>query len=226
VHIVQGFRNCVVVRRSETHHGMAPDQNSACISRKNAQTKNQRSFGRSDLRLRKSLLTISFELAIGTFGAPATSATSTTGTVAVTATTSGSISMTFVTDGAGITLGNSGTSAATIAFGTVQAYGGTVPSGVTKTVNAPTNWSLSTPFDVEVDLANQTSSNYTLTAALQSSDATNTWQLGSSTLSTTPATLTATGAYGSAAYTLTLTIPFSAAGGAISNTINFTATAN
>lgn len=181
---------------------------------------------RIDLHLRKILWTMATVLTIGAILAPPTGATSATGTVAVTATTSGSISMTFVTDGAGITLGSSGTSVATIAFGSVQAYGGSVPTGVTKTVNAPTNWSLSTPFDVEVDLANQTSSNYTLTAALQSSDATNTWQLGATSLSTTPATLTSTGAYGSTAYTFKLTIPFSASGGAISNTINFTATAN
>jgi hypothetical protein len=154
------------------------------------------------------------------------SATSATGTVAVTATTSASVSLTFVSDGAGITLGNSGTAAASIAFGSVQAYGGAVPPGVTKTVTAPTNWSLSTPIDVVVQVANQTSSNYTLTAALQTADATNTWQLGATSLATTAATLTSTGAYGSTPFTFKLTIPFSEAAGVISNTINFTATAN
>jgi hypothetical protein len=162
---------------------------------------------------------------IALVGVPA-SATSATGTVAVTATTVASVSLTFVTDGAGITLGGTGTSAATIAFGSVQAYGGSVPANVTKTVNGIINWSLSTPFDVVVEVANQTSSNYTLTAALQTADATNTWALGATNLSTTAATLTATGAYGSTAYTFKLTIPFSAAAGVISNTINFTATAN
>jgi hypothetical protein len=154
------------------------------------------------------------------------SATNATGTVAVTATTSASVSLMFVTDASGITLGSSGTSAASIAFGAVQAYGGSVPVGVTKTVNGSTNWSLSTPFDVVVNVANQTSSDYTLAAGLQSADATNTWALGATNLSTTPATLTSTGAYGSTAYTFKLTIPFSATAGAISNTVNFTATAN
>jgi hypothetical protein len=153
-------------------------------------------------------------------------ATSATGTVAVTATTSASVSLTFVTDGAGITMGNSGTSAATVAFGSVQAYGGSVPAGVTKAVNGSTDWSLSTPIDVVVQVANQTSSNYTLAAGLQSADSTNTWQLGATSLTTTPVTLTSAGAYGSTAYTFKLTIPFTAAAGAISNTINFTATAN
>ena len=153
-------------------------------------------------------------------------ATSATGTVTVTATTVASISMTFQTDGSGITLGSAGTAAANVAFGSVQAYGGSVPPGVTKTVNGTTNWSLSTPIDVVVQLANQSSSNYTLTAALQNADSTNTWLLGAASLSTSAATLTSTGAYGTTAYTVTLTIPFSAAAGAISNTINFTATAN
>jgi hypothetical protein len=158
--------------------------------------------------------------------APFAAATSTTGTVAVSATTVASISLTFASDGSGISLGSSGTSAVTVAFGSVQAYGGSVPTGVTRTVNGTTNWSLSTPIDVVVQVANQSSSNYTLTAGLQNSDATNTWQIGSTTLSTSASTLTSTGTYGTTAYTYKLTIPFSATAGSISNTINFTATAN
>jgi hypothetical protein len=154
-------------------------------------------------------------------------ATSASGTVAVTATVGSSVSLTFVSDPSGITLGGTGTSAATIAFGSVQAYGGAVPANVTKTVNGTTNWTLSTPFDVVVQVANQTSSNYTLTAQLNAADATNTWKIGASTItSASAATLTSTGAYGTTAYTLGLTIPFSEAAGAISNTINFVATAN
>lgn len=154
-------------------------------------------------------------------------ATTASGTVAVTATVAGSMSITFSTDASGITLSGSGTSAATIAFGSVQAYGGSVPSGVTKTVNAPTNWTLSTPFDVTVQVANQTSANYTLTAQLQTADATNTWKLGATAITSgSAATLTSSGTYGLTTYTLNLTIPFSEAAGAISNTLNFVATAN
>ena len=160
------------------------------------------------------------------FVSPSAKATSATGTVAVTATTVSSASLTFQSDGSGIVLGGTGTSAATVAFGSVQAYGGAVPGGVTKTANAPTNWSLSTPIDVVVEVANQSSANYTLTAALQTTDGTNSWFLGATSLSTSAATLTSTGAYGSTAYTFKLTIPFSATPGAINNTINFTATAN
>jgi hypothetical protein len=153
-------------------------------------------------------------------------ATSVAGTVAVTATVTGSMSITFTTDASGITLGGSGTASAIIAFGSVQAYGGSVPTGVTETVTPP-NWTLSTPFDVNVQVANLTSSNYTLTAQLQTSDTTNTWVLNSTTITNgTPATLTSTGTYGLTAYTLHLTIPFSEAAGSISNTLNFVATAN
>src|SRR5260370_24111209 len=55
----------------------------------------------------------------------------------------------FVSDPSGITLSGSGTSSASLSFGTVQAFGGTVPSGVTKSV-AGNSWTLSTPFDVLV----------------------------------------------------------------------------
>ncbi|MFY9559842.1 MAG: hypothetical protein WAQ52_06385 [Terriglobales bacterium] len=155
------------------------------------------------------------------------SAATDSGTVAVTATVASSMSVIFSTDASGITLGGSGTSAATIPFGSVQAYGGSVPGGVTKTVNAPTNWTLSTPFDVTVQVANQTSANYTLTAQLQAVDGTNTWKLGATTITGgSAATLTSTGTYGLTPYTLNLTIPFSEAAGAISNTLNFVATAN
>jgi len=154
-------------------------------------------------------------------------ATTASGTVAVTATVGSSVSLTFVTDPSGITLSGTGTSAATIAFGSVQAYGGVVPVNVTKSVNGTTNWKLSTPFDVVVQVANQTSSNYTLTAQLNTADGVNTWQIGATTVtSASAASLTTTGAYGTTVYTLNLTIPFSEAAGAISNTINFVATAN
>jgi hypothetical protein len=178
------------------------------------------------MSMKRNLLAVSFLAIACTLSQQSAFATSTTGTVTVTATTVASISLTFESDGSGITLGNAGTAAVTVAFGSVQAYGGTVPTGVTKNVNGTTNWSLSTPIDVVVEVANQNSSNYTLTAALQNADSTNGWALGATSLSTTPSSLTSTGAYGTTPYTLTLTIPFSEAAGAINNTINFTATAN
>ncbi len=158
---------------------------------------------------------------------PVFAATTASGTVAVTATVASSVSLTFVTDPAGITLGGTGTSAATVAFGNVQAYGGVVPANVTKTVTGTTSFTLSTPFDVVVAVANQVSPTYTLTAQLAAADATDTWKVGASTVTSAAAvTVTAAGAYGSTAYNLGLTIPFTKAAGAITNTINFVATAN
>ncbi len=154
-------------------------------------------------------------------------ATSASATMAVTITVASSVSFVLQTDASGLTLTNSGTSAVTAAFGTMSAYGGSVPTGVTRTVNAPTNWKISTPFDAVIQVANQTSSNYTLTAQLQTSDSTNTWQIGTTTVTSgSAATVTSTGAYGTTSYTFNLTIPFSEAAGAISNTVNFVATAN
>jgi len=177
--------------------------------------------------MKKLGLLASILLFIVTCGIGTASATSSSATMAVTVTVAGSVSLILQTDASGLTLTNSGTSAVIAAFGTMSAYGGTVPTGVTKTVNAPTNWKISTPFDVVVQVANQTSATYTLTAQLQTADATNTWQIGATTLTASSAsTLTATGAYGNTAYTFNLTIPFSEAAGAISNTINFVATAN
>ena len=138
------------------------------------------------------------------------------------------LTITFSTATSGITLSGSGTSSATLGFGNVQALGGTVPSGVTKSLNGAINWSLSTPVDVLVTKSGVTSASYALTAQLQSVDSTHTWNFGSATLnSSSPATVTLAGSYATATpYTLTLTIPFSASAGSISNSLDFIATAN
>jgi hypothetical protein len=137
------------------------------------------------------------------------------------------ISLTFVSDPGGIALSGSGTSAASASFGTVQAFGGAVSSGVTKSVGA-NSWTLSTPIDITVQkgVLDLLSPSYTLTAKLQTSDLTNTWKLNAVTLSTTAATITGAGAYGTTVNSFSLTVPFSAVAGAINNTINFTVTAN
>jgi hypothetical protein len=150
-----------------------------------------------------------------------------TGTLGVTATVASSIKMVFNTDAAGVALGGAGTNAATLAFGTVSAYGTIATPNVTRTATA-TTFTVSSPFDVNVIKANSSSTNYTLTAALASADAVNTWLIGSTTLTTTAQQLTATGAYTTnVPYTLALTIPFTVADATvISNTINFVATGN
>ncbi len=150
------------------------------------------------------------------------------GTLGVTATITGSLSLTFVTDASGIALTGSGTSTASLAFGAVSRYAGSVPGGVTKTVNGTTSFSLATPFDVRADLANSASATYILTATLATPDATNVWAIGAIAISDGGAAqLTATGQYATdVPYTLQLTIPSTEAAGAISNSIGFTAVGN
>jgi hypothetical protein len=70
------------------------------------------------MSMKQRLLTmgiLAFTLSIGVQLANATPPNpSGTGTLAVTAATAGSVSLTFVTDGAGVTLGGTGTSAASL----------------------------------------------------------------------------------------------------------------
>ncbi|MGD0359889.1 MAG: hypothetical protein ABSC93_03415 [Bryobacteraceae bacterium] len=149
------------------------------------------------------------------------------GTLGVTANVQGSLNMTFATDSAGLAMTGTTTSAGSLPFGNVSMYSSTVPANVTKTVIPLTSFDLATPFDVRVDLANSPSATYTLAAILAAADTTNTWKLGALALSGTTASVTVTGAYATAVpYTLHLTVPATAVAGAISNTINFTATAN
>lgn len=149
--------------------------------------------------------------------------TTASGTLTVSANVLSSISVRFNSDGSGVPLGNSGTNAATLNFGNISAYGALTPN-VSRTV-AATDFTVSTPFDVMVN-ANG-SPTYTLDAALNTADATNSWYLGATQLSTTAATLTTTGGYGvNVPYTLGLKVPLGSSGAAISNSINFVATAN
>ncbi|MBV9669346.1 MAG: hypothetical protein JOZ43_00190 [Acidobacteriales bacterium] len=159
---------------------------------------------------------------------PATlSAQTATGTLNVTATVNGSISMVFNTDPSGITLTGAGTNAATMAFGNVSAYGA-LGAGISRVVGA-TNFTVSSPFDVNVAKTNVVSANYTLKAQLSTADPNNTWAVGGTTVTSgAAATLTTTGAYASNnSMALALTIPFSTANNtSISNSVAFTATAN
>jgi hypothetical protein len=147
------------------------------------------------------------------------------GTLAVTATVQGSINLTFVTDASGLAVTGTGTSAASLPFGTVRMYGGSVPANVTKTVNGATSFDLSTPFDVRVDLANSASTTYTLTATLATADAINVWSIGATDISSAADfALTAAGQFGTAVpYTLKIRVPASEAAGLITNSIGFTA---
>jgi hypothetical protein len=149
-----------------------------------------------------------------------------TGTLTVTATVESSIGLTFENDLAGVALTGAGTNAATMALGSISAYNTIAAPGVTRTV-AASDFTVSSPFAVKVVKANTSSANYTLAAALGSADATNTWRINATALTTSNQNLGTTYAYGSpVAHTMYLTVPFTASTGAISKVLNFTATAN
>jgi len=151
-----------------------------------------------------------------------------TGTLTVTATVNSSINLVFNNDGAGVALSTgAGTNTATLNFGNVSAFGA-IAAGITRSTTA-TTFTVSTPVDVLVTKANSASANYTLKAQLGAADAVNTWQVAGNTVTNAAqTTITTTGTYGAnVPESIALTIPFTTANAtAISNTINFTATAN
>ncbi|HZS28637.1 MAG TPA: hypothetical protein VFB76_15525 [Candidatus Angelobacter sp.] len=150
------------------------------------------------------------------------------GTLTVTATVNGSIQLVFNSDAAGVALSSgAGTNAATLAFGNVSAFGA-VAAGVVRTT-AANSFTVSSAVDVLVSETNSASANYKLTAQLGTADAVNSWAVGGvAVTSAAAAQITATGAYGANSnFPVAITVPFTTASGTlISNTINYTATAN
>jgi hypothetical protein len=148
-------------------------------------------------------------------------------TMGVTATIVGSISLTVSTDSLGYAVTGSGSSAGTMALGSVQMYGGTVPTNVVRSLTGSTSFTLTTPFDVTALLANSSSSTFVLSAWLTSTDAVNTWTIGTVGLTTTAQPIASTAAYTTVTpYSFALTIPAANTSGSISNTINLGALAN
>ncbi|HKF23675.1 MAG TPA: hypothetical protein VKE93_19020 [Candidatus Angelobacter sp.] len=156
------------------------------------------------------------------------SAQTANGVLTVTATVQGSIGLVFNSDAAGVALSSgAGTNAATLAFGNVSAFGA-VSAGVVRTV-AANSFTVSSAVDVQVSKTNSASANYTLKAQLGAADAVNSWTVGGiAVTSAAQSTLTATGTYAANSnFPVAITVPFTTASGTlISNTINYTATAN
>jgi hypothetical protein len=175
----------------------------------------------------KKLLIIAIAAAIMIIPSLASAQTA-SGTLTVTATVNGSINLVFNSDAAGVALSSgAGTNAATLAFGNVSAFGA-LSAGVVRTTTA-TTFTVSSAVDVLVSKTNSASPNYTLNAQLGAADATNTWQVGGVTVTNAAAaTITATGTYAANSnFPVAITVPFTTASGTvISNTINYTATAN
>jgi hypothetical protein len=174
----------------------------------------------------KKLMILVFAAVMMSSFAAAQAGNTATGTLAVTANVTSSISLAFNTSTGGVALTGTPT-AASLAFGTVQAFGGTSAPGVTITNNGTTSFTVSSPVDVIVTKANSTSANYNLTAQLTTADAVNTWTVGSVTVTAgAAAPVTTSGAYGTTTFPVAIQIPLTSPAGAISNTIKYTATSN
>jgi hypothetical protein len=155
------------------------------------------------------------------------------GSLAVTATVASSLTLTIGTATGGVTLTGAGTNAATLPFGTISAYG-TQPTNVTVSNSGSlcsNCFIASTPVSIAVIQADGTSGSYTLTAQLANSTGSYAWGVGSSPALNNSSATTVTGSatYGASGNTfrIQLGVPTSTANAtAISNTINFVATAN
>jgi hypothetical protein len=143
------------------------------------------------------------------------------------------LQMVLYSDPSGVSLGNSGTANATLAFGNVAAYG-TLNSNVTRS-NGTNSFTVSTPFDVNVQVSGIASTSYTLSASLASAAPTGvTLQVDSVSLSTSSQSVQTNGTYGSnVSHTLSAVILTAASGSGgpttgtqLTSTINFVATAN
>lgn len=144
------------------------------------------------------------------------------------------ITIVFDTDPSGVTLGNAGTSNATLNFGNISAYA-PLSAGVSRPSVTATNFTVSTPFDVRVVIGGTNSASYTLNASLAATAPTGlTYQVDTLTLTTAAQTVTANGPYNAnVSHNLNLVVSTAApgAGGpatgtATSATLNFVATAN
>src|SRR6266542_4852634 len=171
--------------------------------------------------MKKLLLVV----AILTMTALSAFAAASSGTLTVTGTIESSISLTI--ESAGGTTSGTGTAAATSDLGSISKYG-SAPTGFTLARGA-SDWTISSTIGVQVDKANTTSLDYTLTAQLGSAPASGVvWKLNGSTLSDSAATtLTSTGTWASTgSYSWDIVVADSASAAAIDNSVNFTATSN
>jgi hypothetical protein len=149
------------------------------------------------------------------------------GTLNATLVNKSGISLIFNSDAAGVPLSGSGTAAAGLNFGNVAMYMTTPPAGVTLTRTA-TTFTVSSPFDAFVSIGGTASPSYLLQASLQSAPGVYTYKIDAVTLSTVATTIVAADPnYGkNVLHTLYLTVPATAPAGAVSNTVQFTVTAN
>ena len=148
------------------------------------------------------------------------------GTLTVNGTVVSSISLTIDTFN-GATLTGAGTDTASTDLGTISKFGGTLPTGVTRTRTA-TNYKLSSNVGVTVVKANSISTAYTLNAKLSTAPAAGlVWHMEATALNAaTVVPLTAAGVWGSTptyAWDIVIDDSFGDGSTAIDNVIEFSA---
>ncbi len=160
--------------------------------------------------------------------------TTATGFINATLVNKNGIALVFDSDPAGLTLGNSGTSAASADFGNISAFG-TLSGGVTRPSVTAASFTVRTIFDVFVFQGGLNSTGYTLAANLASvAPAGLSYKIDTVTLTTVSQTIQASGTYSvDVPHNLDLVVSTAAPGAGgpavgtpLTTTINFTATAN
>ena len=157
-----------------------------------------------------------------------------TGTINATLINKNGIALVFDTDPGGVTLGSPGTSAATLNFGTISAFGPLSP-GVTRTTVTAGSFTVRTVFDVQVIQGGGNTASYTLSAQLGSALPTGfSFKVDGITVGGALATIQTNAAYNvDVAHNLDLTVSTAAPGAGgpavgtpLSTVINFQASAN
>lgn len=163
----------------------------------------------------------------------ASAQTTASGSLKVTASVQGSMSLVFADNASVGTTGfcplvNPNTNNASLDLGTAQAAVGDSLSCVAFVWNAGGgNYDVSSSFDVLVKVANTTSANYRLAVSMASAPPANvTWLMNALTMTTAAQTLQAANAYGRTTETLHVKVKNSVPAQTLSETIFFTATAN
>ena len=156
------------------------------------------------------------------------------GTINATLNNRNGIALVFDTDPAGATLGATGTSAVTVNFGTISAFG-PLSAGITRPVVTAASFTVRTIFDVKVTQGGLNSTSYRLLANLAAVAPRGlSYAVDAVTLNTNQQTIQNNATYGSdIGHKLDLVVSTAApaAGGpavgtTLTTTINFTATAN
>lgn len=164
----------------------------------------------------------------------ATAQTTATGTINATLINKSGIALVFDTDPGGVALGNNGSSAASLNFGIISAFGVLSP-GVTRPTVTAGSYTVRTLFDVQVIEGGLTSPGYTLSAQLASAAPIGfTYAVDTVTLTTAAQTIQTNGTYNTdVQHSLNLTVSTAAPGAGgpavgtpLTTTINFTATSN